>query len=148
VELFAEAARDALKTGYSLGQSVISPDCIRNGLRKASAVRVDQLSKEYKWVKRALAPLSGVRVPCERSVIYERWKDAHTLELIAQEAPNDYLPPFPLSFTEGREQLLAEQMQRIGVISERDDGRFDIPDLFRVAAKMLRMGGTPPRQGR
>jgi hypothetical protein len=37
-------------------------------------------------------------------------------------------------------------MQRIGLLSVRDNGRVDIPDLFRVAALMLKKGGTPPTQ--
>jgi hypothetical protein len=43
-------------------------------------------------------------------------------------------------------ELLAGAMQRIGVLSYREDARIDIPDLFRVAALMLKKGGTPPRQ--
>ena len=43
-------------------------------------------------------------------------------------------------------ELLLGAMQRIGLLSIRDDGRIDIPDLFRVAALMLKKGGIPPRQ--
>lgn len=33
---------------------------------------------------------------------------------------------------------------RMGVLSRRSDGRYDMPDLFRVAARLLRKGGVAP----
>ena len=69
IKLFVEAA----KFGQSPSQQSISAEGIRHGLREASAVRVDQLAIEFKWVSRALAPLAGLRVPCEPQAIYERW---------------------------------------------------------------------------
>jgi hypothetical protein len=65
----------------------------------------------------------------------------------ANDPDGGFLPPFPLPAKEGKElELLANAMQRIGLLSIRDDGRVDIPDLFRVAALMLKKGGTPPTQ--
>jgi hypothetical protein len=46
------------------GNQAISAEGIRDGLHAASKVRVDQLGIEYPWVKRALLPLAGLRVPC------------------------------------------------------------------------------------
>ena len=43
-------------------------------------------------------------------------------------------------------EMLAAAMGRIGLLANCADGRVDIPDLFRVAALMLKKGGTPPRQ--
>jgi len=33
-------------------------------------------------------------------------------------------------------------LERIGVLSYRPDGRADIPDLFRIAARMFKLGGV------
>jgi len=145
IKLFVEAA----KFGQVQGSQVVSAEGIRHGLREASKVRVDQLGIEYKWVRRALAPLAGVTVPCEPQVIFDRWSETNTVETILEAASDErqgFLPPFPLPSKGNELELLARAMQRIGLLSYRDDGRIDIPDLFRVAALMLKKGGTPPRQ--
>ena len=41
---------------------------------------------------------------------------------------------------------LIESMRRIGVVEKRPDGRINMPDIFRVAARNLKMGGVPPRR--
>lgn len=147
IKLFVEAA----KFGQAPDQQVISAEGIRHGLREASKVRVDQLGIEYKWVRRALAPLAGVAVPCERAAIFARWEETNTIETILQAADDEqqgFLPPFPLRSKGNKFEMLANAMQSIGLLSYREDGRVDIPDLFRVAALMLKKGGVPPRQKR
>jgi len=129
---------------------VVLPDGIRHGLREASRVRVDQLSLEYPWIMRALAPLAGLTVPCPADTIFDRWKETNTVRVILDAASNPetgFLPPFP---PRARNPLvsLAIAMEQIGVLSSRVDGRFDMPDLFRVAALMLKKGQTTPLKRR
>jgi hypothetical protein len=145
IKLFVEAA----KFNQAPALQVISAKGIQHGLREASKVRVDQLGLEYKWVKRALAPLAGIAVPCEPSAIFHRWSESDTIKVIleaARDEQNGFLPPFPLPPNGNEFELLANAMQRIGLLSVREDNRVDIPDLFRVAAMMLKRGGVPPRQ--
>jgi len=54
-----------------------------------------------------------------------------------------YLPPFPDSVPPN-ELALYVALERIGVMERRKDGRLDMPDLFRVAAKLLKKGGPAP----
>lgn len=143
IKLFVEAA----KYGQAPGDQAITAEGIRNGLREASKVRVDQLVVEYQWVKRALAPLAKLTVPCIPEAIFERWEESNTIKVILN-AANDkvtgFLPPFPPRSKGNHMELLATAMERIGLISYRSDNRIDIPDLFRVAALMLKKGGTTP----
>jgi hypothetical protein len=37
--------------------------------------------------------------------------------------------------------ILAE-MQRIGVLTQRSDGRFDVPELYRLGFELKRRGGA------
>lgn len=145
LKLFSEAAK-VVQPDSSL---LIDPEAMRHGLREASKVRVDQLVVEYKWVKRALAPLAGLRVPCEERQVFERWSKSSTVKVIFDASRNEgggFLPPFPKKDRQGdrNNALLAEAMARIGVFSYRSDGRVDMPDLFRVAARMLKKGGVAP----
>jgi hypothetical protein len=139
--LMIEAAR------HLVGPSdqVISAEGIRHGLREASKVRVNQLDLEFPWIKRVLAPLAGLQVPCEASQIKERWLETRTIDAVLRRANSgDFLPPFnPAS--EGAEDVkLRATLTRIGVLMLRSDGRFDMPDLFRVAARLLKKGGVAP----
>ncbi len=146
LKLFVESAR----IGQVPASQVITPEGIRHGLREASKVRVDQLGIEYIWVSRALAPLAGVTVHCGQKAIYSRWKESNTVKVILAAAAGleGFLPPFSIQAKGDTLELLARAMERIGMLSYRDDGRVDIPGLFRVAALMLKKGGTPPRQRR
>jgi hypothetical protein len=88
-------------------------------------------------------------VPCEQEAIFDRWSESNTIKMIldtASDQQNGFLPPFRVPSKGNELELLADAMQRIGLLLVRNDGRVDIPDLFRVAAMMLKKGGTPPRQ--
>lgn len=149
LKLFSEAA----KIGTQVSDKAISAEGIRHGLREASKVRVEQLVVEYQWVKRALAPLAGLRVPCTEEDIFNRWEESDTIKVIMDASQADdggFLPPYSLPLykkIKPRERLLtlADSMAKIGLVEYRVDGRFDIPDLFRVAAQMLKKGGITPK---
>lgn len=127
-----------------VGQSV-SAEGIRNGLREASKVRVEQLALEFTWIKRALAPLARLQVPCQASEITKRWSENETIDSIRNAAATrNFLSPFDPKNKNDPDQELIDNLVRIGVLVVRNDGRYDMPDLFRVAAKLLKKGGVPP----
>jgi hypothetical protein len=124
---------------------VITAEGIRHGLREASKTRVDQLHLEFPWIKGVLAPLSGLLLPQDEKEVFAVWKRAGTIRLVIKDAiANHYLPPFPVE-KQPDEGALFEALKRIGVMFRRKDDRIDMPDLFRVAAKLLKKGGTAPR---
>lgn len=139
LKLFVEAARQPQNsTSYAL-----TPESIRHGLREASKTRVEQLALEYPWIKRALAPLAGLKVPCQRWEIYDAWDNSNTASVISKAAKQEgFLPPYRSAKTSGPEEALEAALERIGVLSFRPDGRADMPDLFRIAARMLKLGGV------
>ena len=134
----------AAKHGSSPEDRVLTPDGIRHGLRAASKTRVDQLHSEFPWIKGVLAPLDGLLLPKEKDEVFQVWRRANTIKvLIADASANNYLPPFP-SDGELHEGQLFLALERIGVMFRRKDNRIDMPDLFWVAAKLLKKGGTAP----
>ena len=139
LKLFVEAARH---TPSPLNQT-ITAEGIRHGLREASKTRVEQLALEYPWIKRALAPLAGLKVPCQSSSIHEAWIISNTAAVISIAARSEgFLPPYQRSSASDAEEDLEAAMARIGVLSYRTDGRADMPDLFRIASRMLKLGGV------
>jgi len=140
-----EAARHERAPSHDHALSI---EGLKHGVSEASVLRVDQLKDEYQWIDLALTPLAGQAVPCNFSAIFERWSEADTLNSIAEHSyRNRYLPPFEAAADEydGNIKLLVALMD-IGVVEIRSDQRVNIPDLFRIAALMLRRGGVPVPQ--
>lgn len=134
----------AAKFGGSPVDRAITPEGIRHGLRAASKTRVDQLHLEFLWIKGVLAPLAGLLLPQDEKEVFKAWRKTKTLEnLIADAKAKRYLPPFEVD-NDPTERDLYLALERIGVMFSRKDGRLDMPDLFRVAAKLLKKGGTAP----
>lgn len=134
----------AAKHGATPLQRAINPTGIHHGLRAASKTRVDQLHQEFPWIKGVLAPLSGLLLPQDEKAVFAVWRRAKTAqEAVADAKREGYLPPFHEN--EASHELgLYVALERIGVMLRRKDQRIDMPDLFRVAAKLLKKGGTAP----
>lgn len=134
----------ASKYGGVPNDRAITSEGIRHGLRAASKTRVDQLHQEFLWIKGVLAPLAGLLLPQDEKEVFKAWRKTKTLDQLIADAKNSkYLPPFEIS-SSNTERDLFFALERIGVMFSRKDGRLDMPDLFRVAAKLLKKGGTTP----
>jgi hypothetical protein len=137
-------ARDA-------GALILLPQTIRDGLREASKVRIEQLNTEYPWIKRVLQPLAGLRVPAEPQVFFDAWIENATVEAAVKIARKENaLPPVPSGTSKepdlsDREPDLANRLTKMGVLTSRPDGRYDMPDLFRIGAALLKKGGVTPK---
>jgi hypothetical protein len=135
----------AAKYGSAPMDRVITPEGIRHGLRSASKTRVDELHNEFLWIKGVLAPLSGLLLPTEEKQVFKAWTRAQTvIEVLRDAKENNYLPPFPETSKEQASEL-CDAMIRIGVMSRRNDDRVDMPDIFRIAAKLLKKNAIAPR---
>lgn len=133
----------AANQGMTPEDRALTPDGIRHGLRAASRTRVDQLHQEFPWIKAVLAPLAGLLLPVVEKEVFKAWRQARTVDLLREDArANNYLPPFAPEG--GGERDLFEALKGIGVMLRRKDERLDMPDLFRVAAKLLKKGATAP----
>lgn len=132
----------AAKYGPIPQDRALSADGIRHGLRAASKTRVDQLHQEFPWIKGVLAPLAGLLLPQPTTEVFKAWRAAKTVSRVREDAAaHNYLPPFT---AKGTEEELLDAMKRIGVMYSRRDERIDMPDLYRVAANLLKKGGTAP----
>ncbi|ETA72404.1 MULTISPECIES: hypothetical protein [Mesorhizobium] len=142
---FLTLMRTAAETQPFLETQAVTAEGIRNGLRSASKVRLEQLDTEFKWIKRVLAPLARIQVPCTASVIIDRWNETQTVEAVmTRAAAKEFLPPFESKTDQSDDEQLIDRLTQMGVLTKRSDGRYDMPDLFRVAARLLRKGGVAP----
>jgi hypothetical protein len=119
---------------------------IREGVQAASEVRVSQLGEDYPWIRRVLQDLEGLEVPCNPSAFTERWQARKTVDSIRYVTDMAGRPgPIELQRpTSEREGALLEAVKNIGVVEERSLDRINMPDIFRVAARIKRRGGVRP----
>jgi hypothetical protein len=143
---FLVALRAAAENGDGLTTKLIEPKGIHIGVQVASARRVEQLQEEFGWIRDALEPLADLQVPCEDKALFDRWKDAKTIAAIETSAKDgSTLVPLEFATSAGSSaKSLLNAMRRLGVAEKRPDGRTNIPDIYRVAAKLLRKGGVKP----
>jgi hypothetical protein len=75
----------------------------------------------------------------------DRWAETGTVHAVMEgAAARRFLPPIQSVEDGDPDRKLILKLLNMGVLSRRQDGRFDMPDLFRVAAKLLRKGGVTP----
>lgn len=149
---FLTALRRAAEVSDSSDRRVLTIDGIKEGLRAASRVRVDQLKEEYKWIELALLPLAGLRVPCNEEEILTRWRTKRIADLIERESiEKGYLAPSEMiasgndrRVTQLRERGLLATLIKIGVLEARQDGRVNMPDIFRIGAALIGRGRIAP----
>jgi hypothetical protein len=131
--------------------TVIDHYGIREGVQHASEVRVSQLQEDYPWIRTVLEDLEGLEVPCMPNVFIGRWRDRKTVDNITDITKQSQRPG-PIELEQASidpEAALLEALKNIGVVEERSEDRINMPDIFRVAAKIKRRGGVrPPTAGR
>jgi hypothetical protein len=150
---FLKALREAAVESAGTSERVLSVEGIKEGLRAASRMRVEQIKEEYQWIELALGPLAGLRVPCSASDIIEPWLRRRTTDAIEREvAQIGYLAPSEMSPLSGghaaepqvRERGLLATLLKVGVLQLRDDGRINMPDIFRIGAALIGRGRVSP----
>ena len=119
---------------------------IRFGVQEASDVRLAELKEDYLWLVDAVNALEGLEVPCSPEVFIDRWIDRRTIRKMQSEVTTKRrLGPVELEApTKDQEVALLSALRNIGVIEFRTEDRINMPDIFRVAAKIKRRGGVRP----
>lgn len=125
-------------------------EAIKQGVAEASDIRVRELSKEdYPWVMPLLKRLREMTVPLEIYELQNQWNQS-VLEEVLQ-VSEEKLPPrrFASASKGSRDiELLIDDLEELGVLYRTEDGRINIPDIFRVGFGIRRKGGVrPPKRG-
>ncbi|MBN9496895.1 MAG: hypothetical protein J0H39_09070 [Alphaproteobacteria bacterium] len=148
---FLIALQRAASSHSKPSRTVIDHHGIREGVQAASAVRVNQLEEDYPWIQTVLGELEGLEVPCKPDAFIKRWVNENTVAQVMRVAKTTGRPgPIGLEGTgsRDRENSLLEALKNIGVVEERSADRINMPDIFRVAAKIKRRGGVRPPSGK
>lgn len=117
---------------------------IHSGVREASRVRKDEICKDdYPWVEPLLAAIRDLTFPCSPAELVARW-DAATITAMGKAQK---LPPRRYTTDIVRiksKELLIDDLVELAVLRRTEDGRINMPDIYRVAAGGKRKGGVIP----
>ncbi|TXH34998.1 MAG: hypothetical protein E6Q92_12360 [Burkholderiaceae bacterium] len=114
-------------------------ESIKRGIQKASQIRVEQVAEDDPWVPEVMLPLEGTNVPCEYEAMRTAWEAAFPNG--AGSITTTHLPPQHAGSWDG----VRNDLERLGILVNRKDGRIDMPDLYRVGFGLGRKGGVKPR---
>jgi hypothetical protein len=144
---FCAALRKAAET-ESVDESWKYPlhfKAIQTGVQSASGIRTDEVREDYPWINLLMSPLRGnLTVPCEVDEIILLWREAGTiaaLNALIGQADKVKLPPQHIE--EGPEGVITD-LQGMGLMQRLNDGRIQIPDVYRIAFGLGRRGGVKP----
>jgi hypothetical protein len=134
-----QAAEDS-RDRYPNHEYALHYESIKRGIQKASEIRVGEVAEDYPWVQVTLEALQGLNVPTELETIVGRW--ALTFPDGPRSTSRDRLPP---QHADRGWDGVREDLQRLGLIETKKDGRVDMPDLYRVGFGLGRRGGVKPK---
>lgn len=132
------AAEDSLEK-YPDHICALHYESIKRGVQKASSIRIDEMAEDYPWVRNLFEPLQGLTVPCEFSLIEDRWNQQFPSGLKA--VKHDRLPP---QHAERGWSGIQEDLERLGLFEKMKDARINMSDLYRVGFGLGRRGGVKP----
>ncbi len=140
---FLAAIRQAAEdSGERYGQHEypLHYESIKRGIQKASEIRVQEIAEDYPWVPDILSVLKGMNVPCDFAEVWEKWGDSFP------DGPQGITSSrLPAQHAERGWDGIKEDLQRLGLLEARRDGRVDMPDLYRVGFGLGRKGGVKPK---
>lgn len=128
---FAEAARWTHGRGGAEkgGIGLLSPTALGEGVKAASVQRVHELAEDFEWIEEVRSRLEGLEVPSPEEKVLQRLESCVF--------PN----PLPASLRSTDPTVVLQQLKDMGVFLRDRDGRYNVPDLYRVAMRMKRRGG-------
>lgn len=113
-------------------------EIIKRGIQKASEIRVQEMAEDYPWVPAVLSTLKGINVPATVEAVQERW------EIAFPAGAKDVASGLPAQHAEDSWDGLRKDLERLGLMETKRDGRVDMPDLYRVGFGLGRKGGVKP----
>lgn len=139
---FIIALRIAAEKTSSAHPTALDWRAIQEGVRQASNRRAYEIETDLPWVDMAMKPLRSLNVPCKVAEIEKRWRSAKVMEQI--ERDKDNLPP--PRFDGHYSKTLLDALIAQGICREMQDGRINMPDIYRVTYGLGRKGGVPVKR--
>ena len=124
------------------GEYAIHYASIKCGVQSASGIRVAEMREDNPWAENLLTILKGLNVPCQFEDVLSLWKKNYPKgpSMLVEKYPQHAPPEFATQRWDDVRVLL----ERLGFCITTNDGRFNMPDLYRVGFRLGRRGGVKP----
>ena len=107
-------------------------------------MRRNEVEEDMPWVRQVMEPLRGSAVPIAEPELCARWSsellDGLADEGDPEESNQENVHMRPLAVADAK--ALMTELERLGLLTRRTDGRVDMPDVYRVAFGLVRKGGV------
>ncbi len=132
---------------YATHPYALHHESIRQGVQKASEVRVGEITEDIPWVGTAVTLLEGRQVPIEREQIRYLWGKAGLPDLLREDMARAAASGDPKQLRTGPRDpddldALIDDLVALGVMKKRSDERLDLPDIYRIHLRIGRLGGV------
>jgi hypothetical protein len=141
-------ANDETSSMFAGYEYALHYDGIRRGVQAASSTRVAEIAEDLPWVRAVMGPLAGSQVPIDREAIVEAWRASNlntTLRQYSEETDDSAVRTGPRNAEDYNE--IINELIEIGIITQRVNGKLDLPDVYRIGFDLGRKGGVPRIQG-
>ena len=118
-------------------------ESVKQGVQKASRIRVFELSEDYPWIDLLLRDLDRMVVPCNFADVASRWGNRKSLARLREKVQQEDVKLPPRGIDEGAEGVRRD-LEALSIFQRMHDGRVNIPDVFRVGYGLGRHGGVSP----
>jgi hypothetical protein len=137
-------ANDETSNMFAAYEYALHYDGIRRGVQAASSTRVAEVAEDLPWVRVTMRPLVGRQVPIDREAVIEAWQEDDLTTRLRQdsETTDDSAVRTGPRNAEDHNELINELIE-IGIITQRLNGKLDLPDVYRIGFDLGRKGGVP-----
>jgi hypothetical protein len=137
-----KAAQDT-RQRHPRHEFVLHHESIKRGVQEASKIRVREVKEDHPWVDLLMEPLARLVVPCGFDQVVDRWEAEKTLKKLDEKIQAREERFRSAHWGEGPEGL-RKDLEALAVFMRMNDGRVNIPDVFRVGYGLGRRGGVKP----
>ncbi len=147
--LAVKRAAEWTKERYPNHKTALHYEGIQQGVVEASGIRISEIKEDYPWAGPLLEALKGVTVPLTIDELTARWTESCIKSSLEAAQQKQRLPPRRFSSDsdlKGQIQALVDDLVELAVFYRTENGRINMPDIFRVGFGIKRKGGVkPPR---
>ena len=124
---------------------------IREGVRAASKIRVDELREDHPWIATVLNDLEELTVPCPPEQLMRWWRDRNTARRVRDSSEGSESPGVPIALENGPsetdEHALLDALVTLRIVERHENtNRVNVPDIYRTAARIGRHGAKKGRR--
>lgn len=119
-------------------------EALQQGVAQASLIRIAEIKEDYPWVEPLLEAARGLSVPCLPADLTVRWTPERLDDVVTAGAK---LAPRRFTTDPLRKHTVAalvDDLVELAVLYRTNDGRLNMPDIFRVGFGIKRKGGVKP----